>query len=237
MTPDSKAEIRVTARRIDDLIVALCNERAPKSICPSDVARAISPEHFRPLMARVRERAAKLAARKEVVVTQRGKEVDIETVRGPVRISRSPKMLRHDALYRAIDFRKTPELYRVGRGEEGVLTVAPYKSELLPLWKFRTPELAKKSAAALFAAFKRYRDQGDFVGMDMARKFIQMGFTRARRYANHKGGLKYDAHHRALSRAQDPVKAESAQIFQTTLTRLLKDPHYQSARKAWPSSS
>jgi len=28
--------------------------------------------------------------------------------------------------------------------------------------------------------------------MDMARKFIQMGMTRARRYANHKGGRKYD---------------------------------------------
>lgn len=28
--------------------------------------------------------------------------------------------------------------------------------------------------------------------MDMARKFIQMGMTRAKRYANHKGGRKYD---------------------------------------------
>lgn len=27
--------------------------------------------------------------------------------------------------------------------------------------------------------------------MDMARKFLQMGMTRAKRYANHKGGRKY----------------------------------------------
>ena len=27
--------------------------------------------------------------------------------------------------------------------------------------------------------------------MDMARKFLQMGMTRAKRYANHKGGKKY----------------------------------------------
>jgi hypothetical protein len=28
--------------------------------------------------------------------------------------------------------------------------------------------------------------------MDMARKFLQMGMTRAKRYANHAGGRKYD---------------------------------------------
>ena len=40
--------------------------------------------------------------------------------------------------------------------------------------------------------FLQYKQDGDFVGMDMARKFLQMGWTRARRYANHKGGRKYD---------------------------------------------
>ena len=28
-----------------------------------------------------------------------------------------------------------------------------------------------------------YRYKNDFVGMDMCRKFLEMGFTRARRYA------------------------------------------------------
>lgn len=28
--------------------------------------------------------------------------------------------------------------------------------------------------------------------MDMARKFLQMGYTRSRRYANYKGGKKFD---------------------------------------------
>ena len=41
-----------------------------------------------------------------------------------------------------IDFRQHPELYRIGKGEQGVLLVEPYKSELLPHWRFRTPELA-----------------------------------------------------------------------------------------------
>ena len=81
--------------------------------------------------------------------------------------------------------------YRIGRGETGVLTYEPYKSALLPLWRFRTPELARKSSSDLWTAFLKYEDEDDFVGMDMARKFLQMGMTRARRYANHKGGKKY----------------------------------------------
>src|SRR5687768_11730072 len=89
------------------------------------------------------------------------------------------------------DFRARPDLYRVGRGEQGVLMVEPYKSELLPHWRFTTPAIAKRSAAALLKQFRAYAEAGDFVGMDMARKFIQMGYTRARRYANHAGGRKY----------------------------------------------
>ncbi|KAG5977843.1 hypothetical protein E4U55_006516 [Claviceps digitariae] len=82
--------------------------------------------------------------------------------------------------------------YRIGRGEQGVLTFEPYKSALLPLWRFRTVDIAKKSAGDLWARFEAFHQQGDFVGMDMARKFIQMGMTRAKRYANHAGGRKYD---------------------------------------------
>ncbi|KEY70212.1 hypothetical protein S7711_03429 [Stachybotrys chartarum IBT 7711] len=81
--------------------------------------------------------------------------------------------------------------YRIGRGEQGVLTFEPYKSSLLPLWRFRTVPVARTSAAALWARFEEFDAQDDFVGMDMARKFIQMGMTRAKRYANHAGGRKY----------------------------------------------
>jgi len=82
--------------------------------------------------------------------------------------------------------------YRIARGEQGVLTFEPYKSSLLPLWRFRTVPIARASSVALWERFLDYDSAGDFVGMDMARKFIQMGMTRAKRYANHKGGRKYD---------------------------------------------
>ncbi len=38
----------------------------------------------------------------------------------------------------------TQKSYRVGKGEQGVLICQPYKNEILPYWKFKTPEIAKK---------------------------------------------------------------------------------------------
>jgi Domain of unknown function (DUF4385) len=90
-----------------------------------------------------------------------------------------------------IDFRQNPELYRIGIGEQGVLLVEPYKSEILPHWKFKNVELATIASQKIYAMFENYLANGDFVGADMARKFLQISFTRARRYANHKGGKKY----------------------------------------------
>ncbi|KAK3203010.1 hypothetical protein GRF29_154g1516336 [Pseudopithomyces chartarum] len=82
--------------------------------------------------------------------------------------------------------------YRIGRGEQGVLTFEPYKSEILPLWRFKTPAIARTSSQNIYNKFIDYDKKGDFVGMDMCRKFLQMGMTRAKRYANHAGGRKYD---------------------------------------------
>lgn len=76
--------------------------------------------------------------------------------------------------YKALNLRKQPHLYRPGVGEQGVLMVEPYKSELLPDWKFKNPEVATKSSEALRRHFRRYVEQEDFIGADMARKFIQV---------------------------------------------------------------
>jgi len=75
-----------------------------------------------------------------------------------------------------------------------------------------------------------YRDAGDFVGMDMARKFIQMGFTRARRYANHKSGRKYDEEGDVAARQPDEEKARAAAVFKRAWERVEKDRTYQAAR-------
>ena len=131
----------------------------------------------------------------------------------------------YDLDFAAIDFREQPEPYRIGKGEQGVLLVEPYKSELLPHWRFRTPEAARKSADALYQRFLEYKGQGDFVGMDMARTFLQMGFTRARRYANHRSGRKWSKdRERVLPLDPDPVKAASARIFYERYQQAKADP-------------
>lgn len=95
---------------------------------------------------------------------------------------------KYRAQFDGIDFRAHPEKYRVGRGEEGVLSAEPYKSELLPHWRFKTPDVAEESARKIYQMFLDYLAAEDFVGADMARKFLQMGYTRSRRYANHRSG-------------------------------------------------
>ncbi len=135
--------------------------------------------------------------------------------------------------YRHLDLRKNPELYRVGRGEEGVLLVEPYKSEILPSLRFKTPDEARRSSRAIAALFAKYKSDEDFVGMDMARKFMQMGFTRARRYANHKSGRKYDADFRVLPKDEDKVKALSAAIFFAEWQKLERDAVYADLKIMW----
>src|SRR5262245_53149918 len=90
--------------------------------------------------------------------------------------------------------------YTIARGETGVLSFEPYKSLILPFWAFRTVGIAEASSSALWSIFQSYVERGDLVGADMTRKFIQMGMTRARRYANHKGGRKYDADGKVLAK-------------------------------------
>ncbi|SPO27705.1 uncharacterized protein UTRI_04259_B [Ustilago trichophora] len=140
----------------------------------------------------------------------------------------------YDLPYAQLCLRTHPHLYRTGIGEQGVLMVEPYKSELLPHWRFRNPAVATESSSKLYSIFLEYVEEGDLVGADMARKFIQMGYTRARRYANHKGGKKYlyddetkvKAKGNARGRReierlkvqdQDPDKVEAARIFKSLL--------------------
>jgi len=142
--------------------------------------------------------------------------------------------------YESLDLREQPELYAIGRGEQGVLLVQPYKSEILPHWRFKTPKIAEESAKIIYNMFLNYLKEDDFVGADMARKYLQMGFTRARRYVNYKGGKKYKgpvpedkkgqsgSHGREQNARQpeDPIKAKSAAIFKEWLDLAKTNPKF-----------
>lgn len=144
-----------------------------------------------------------------------------------------------------IDFRKHPEYYRIGKGEQGVLLVEPYKSEILPYWQFATVEKARESSEKIYQLFLQYLKQEDFVGADMARKFLQMGYTRARRYANHKGGKKYNgfvpkdkkdlsgSHGRQeLPKGfEDPIKAKAASVFKQKWKQAREHSKYKSLKE------
>jgi len=135
-----------------------------------------------------------------------------------------------------INYRQHPKLYRVGKGEQGVLICEPYKGEIGPFWRFRTVEVAKESSSKIYEQFEAYLASNDFVGADMARKYLQMGFTRARRYANYKGGKKYDAEkgYSLLERGTgEQEKAAAAAIFYERWQAAEAHSVYARLKKQW----
>lgn len=75
-------------------------------------------------------------------------------------------MFDYSQNFSKLDFKRNPEIYRVGNGEQGVLLVEPYKSELLPLGRFNTPVVARESTEAILKKFAEYLHESDFAGMD-----------------------------------------------------------------------
>ena len=151
------------------------------------------------------------------------------------------KEFDYDLDYKKLDFTdaETRKLYRIGRGEQGVLLVRPYTDDICAHWRFVNEETAIKSSDAIYSMFCTYRRNKDFIGMDMARKFLEMGFTRARRYANHSSGRKYDSNGKVRPQEVDwktNEKAKAAQIFKVIRDKAAYDPTYKEMRKEWRSN-
>ena len=142
--------------------------------------------------------------------------------------------------YKSLDFtdEETRELYRIGRGEQGVLLVRPYTNDICAHWRFKTPKIAMMSAHTIFDMYLDYLEEGDFIGMDMCRKFLEMGFTRSRRYANHRTGKKYDDEGKVRPQEPDHATcdfAKSAKIFKKVRDIVAKNNTYVKMRKEWRS--
>ena len=72
---------------ISNAVLSLATTRGPgKSTCPSEIARQLFPQDWRNEMNAVREVAIDLHKQGKVVITQKGKTVDIDEIKGPVRI-------------------------------------------------------------------------------------------------------------------------------------------------------
>ena len=152
------------------------------------------------------------------------------------------KEFNYDLDYKSLDFtnKKTRKLYRIGRGEQGVLLVRPYTNDICSHWRFKTPNEAVVSSNKIYAMYLDYKDEKDFIGMDMCRKFLEMGFTRARRYANHNSGRKYKKGTKeVLPQEEDHATskyAQSAGIFKKVRDVVAKSEIYVTMRKQWRSS-
>ena len=152
------------------------------------------------------------------------------------------KEFNYDLDYKSLDFtnKKTRKLYRIGRGEQGVLLVRPYTNAICSHWRFKTPNEAIVSANKIHDMYLDYEVQKDFIGMDMCRKFLEMGFTRARRYANHNSGRKYKKGTKeVLPQEEDHATskyAQSAGIFKKVRDVVAKSEIYVTMRKQWRSS-
>jgi hypothetical protein len=151
------------------------------------------------------------------------------------------KEFNYDLDYKSLDFtnEETRELYRIGRGEQGVLLVRPYTNDICAHWRFKTPEIALESAHTIFDMYLDYLEEKDFIGMDMCRKFLEMGFTRARRYANHNSGRKYDSEGNVRPQEPDHATskyAKSATIFKRVRDMVAKSDIYVTMRKQWRAS-
>ena len=152
------------------------------------------------------------------------------------------KEFDYDLNYKELNFtnEETRQLYRIGRGEQGVLLVRPYTNDICAHWRFKTPDEVVKSSNKILDMFLDYWLEEDFIGMDMCRKFLEMGFTRARRYANHNSGRKYKkATKEVLPQEPDHMTskfAESARIFKKVRDYVAKSPAYVMMRKQWRAS-
>lgn len=81
----------VTDQQIRDAITDLLQARQPPStICPSEAARALALDAWRPLMPRVRAVAVGMAKAGVLQISQGGRSVDPdEPLRGPIRLGRT----------------------------------------------------------------------------------------------------------------------------------------------------
>jgi|TARA_R100000005_G_scaffold95128_2_gene75492 hypothetical protein len=133
-----------------------------------------------------------------------------------------------------VNYQQNPDMYHIGRGQQGVLICEPYKSEICAHWRFKTVPEAKWSSQKILSMFYNFLDKDDFVGADMAKKFLHMGFTRSRRYANHRDGRKYADDGSVLPQEPDAMnceKAESAKVFRAAWREARENIKYLRLKK------
>lgn len=70
--------------------------------------------------------------------------------------------------------------------------LAPFMSEIVSYWQYKTLKIDQEFSGEIHEHFEELRKCNDFVGMDMEKKFMQMGYTKYRngRMNNDKDSVK-----------------------------------------------
>ena len=91
------------------------------------------------------------------------------------------KEFDYDLDYKKLDFTdaETRKLYRIGRGEQGVLLVRPYTDDICAHWRFVDETAARKSADKIYEMFCQFKTERDFIGMDMSEEILGDGFYKS----------------------------------------------------------
>ena len=126
-----------------------------------------------------------------------------------------------------IDFREHPELYPAASETVDVMQVEPYISELLPHFAYETADEAGESAAWLYEFYVRYKEAGEFVGMDVARRLLYRGFMEAKRYTASQTDVEQSG----------PLRPPPASIFWKTYRMVDNDPDYVAMHAAHEARS
>ena len=73
--------------KISETILSMADQRGPeKTTCPSEVARRLFPDDWRNHMKEVVDAAIELHNQAKVVITQKGLPIDVNHIKGPIRI-------------------------------------------------------------------------------------------------------------------------------------------------------
>ena len=99
----------------------------------------------------------------------------------------------------------------------------PYRAAIMAHWRIEPFDAAAESAAEIYELYLRYREAGDFAGMEMARRALQLGFNEARSKI-------------PPGPPTFPLRPKPADVFWKTYRMVRNDPAFAEMRQAYLAS-
>lgn len=116
-----------------------------------------------------------------------------------------------------INVKEHPELYIVDNNLKGIYSFEPYKSELLPLFKYKSVKGAKRSIDKLKYRFNKYLENQDFIGCNLTLKYLKAGYIFSQRYSRYENGRRYED-----GEEKEPLKIKDRDKEKMEITRMYK---------------